>query len=297
MTSWAVSALRLARPDLDVTWAVQERCAPVIDTGRLTNSLHVFPREKWKRQRWSPRTWREQIVAYTSLRDRGFDIGFDFQGHSKTALCLFLAGCKRSLAARATDSFAKKLVTPVQLCPQGPHEVQLAHALVSVAFETGLPEFPLMPEVCHSDDIKPADVVVQTGAGEEDKRYPIESWRTVVERLLERGYSVTAIGGANDPRMAVSGVNDLVGKLDLIESMGIIKDSRVHLSGDTGTAHIAAAFGVKTLTLFGRTDPSRFRPWGERGTVLKSRTVSEVCPDQVVEETLALIGGKVAHPR
>ena len=72
--------------------------APVVDENRLVNSVAEFPRDKWKANRWSPATWREQLRAYAGLRKHKFDWGLDLQGHSKTALALRIAKPKRRLA-------------------------------------------------------------------------------------------------------------------------------------------------------------------------------------------------------
>ena len=305
MTAWAVSALRNAVPDAQIFWAVQEKCSPVIDTGQLVNRVHMFPREYWKAHRWSPATWCDQIVRYTSLRKHGIDVGFDFQGHSKTALCLRLAGCKERFASRATDAFAARLNKPAELKPAGPHEVQLATALVESRFDAQLPDRPYMPELPGERELwrrhfgnEKSIVTIQTGAGEPDKTYPPGKWNHVADRLKSHGCFVIAIGGPADPCLTTPSAFSLVGTQTLEKSLALVANSDVHLSGDTGTAHAAAAYGVRTVTVFGRTDPDRFAPWGNNGTVLREGPeTSNVEPERVVQATLGLLEGKtVANP-
>ena len=297
MTAWAVTAVRVAAPHAKITWAVQDKCSPVIDTSQLVDKVLEFPRGRWKKKRWSPNTWREQIVKYTELRSEGFDLGFDFQGHSKTALCLRLAGCKRRLSSRATDALAAALNPPSQLSPDGPHEVELAMALVRLGIDCELPPRPLMPKVSHrvsplrqSLNLDGEVVTIQTGAGEVDKRYPLESWVEVARQLQSRGLRVVAMGGDGDPKLPNDVAIDCVGKFDLVESLALINSSSVHLAADTGTGHAAAAYGVPVVSIFGRTDPARFRPWTKEGLVLREgRTTNAVHPEQVVESALVLL--------
>lgn len=306
MTAWAATAIRHAKPDTEITWAVQERCSPVIDTDRLVNDLYVFPRERWKTRRWSPATWRDQLVKYTGLRAQRFDAGFDFQGHSKTALCLRLAGCNRRYASRATDALAARLNPPSNLTPTGPHEVELAISLVQKAFDANLPSLPIMPELLEEkawwrERIVSSEPIVsiQTGAGEPDKTYPVGRWMEVADRLKAKGFQIVSVGGPNDPKLRSPAVLDTVGTQSLTRSLALVAMSDVHLAADTGTGHAAAAYGVPVVSVFGRTDPARFKPWSKKGIVLREGIdTKSVTPEQVVESVgMLLEGRRVARSR
>ena len=56
---------------------------------------------------------------------------------------------------------------------------------------------------------------------------------------------------------------------------------------DSGPAHLAAAVGVPTVTLFGPTDPARWRPWGPKNVALFDKSLPcrpcnyhKVCDDR-----------------
>jgi len=49
------------------------------------------------------------------------------------------------------------------------------------------------------------------------------------------------------------------------------------VSGDTGVAHLAAAVGTRTVTLFGPTDPGLTRPLGPRARALEGRAPCAPC--------------------
>src|SRR5687768_4363933 len=95
MAAHAATSVRQAHPDAFLAWAIEARCAAVADTTKLLDLRHEFPREKWKKQAWSPTTWWDTMRTYTKLRGHRFDLGVDLQGHSKTALCLYLAKPKK----------------------------------------------------------------------------------------------------------------------------------------------------------------------------------------------------------
>ena len=120
-------------------------------------------------------------------------------------------------------------------------------------------------------------VTINTGTSMKGKNYPIEKWLDVADELVAAGNRVFLLGGKGDPappllwRVRRPDVVVLVGKLSLRNSMALISLGDLHLSGDTGTGHIAAAYTVPTLTLFGTMSfPEIGRPYGTRGTVLQS---------------------------
>lgn len=298
MAAWAATAIRNQHPEAFLGWALESRCVPVVDTDQMVSQLCVFPREKWKKKRGSPATLVDQMRTYLGLRKHRFDIAIDLQGHSKTALAARLSGAKTRLSARATDSLARML-NPVLSPPQaeGEHEIELYQRTLKLLGFDQWPDSPIMPELGGWESNKPL-VTIQTGAGEEDKRVPISTWESVALALLNQGYEVVALGGPNDPKLPVDGVTDRVGTLSLREAMAAIKASQVHLAGDTGSGHIAAALGVPVVSVFGRTDPARFRPWTKHGIALRegsatgdtkvesivnaARSLMEACPGSPV---------------
>lgn len=269
MAAWPATALRMAYPDARIVWAVETRCAGVVDTTTLVQDRREFPRHRWKSARWSPITWREQLVAYTALGCLGFDVGIDFQGHSKTALCLRLARPRVRVSARATDAFAARL-NPIPLrLEEGVHEVEHYRNLLRHLGVEDWPERPIMPPRPPSPLPPGRWATIQTGAGVEDKRYPAEAWAEVARKLKAAGFQVAAIGAARDPKLPEDAAMDLVGRLDLHQAMAAVEAGAVHLAADTGTGHIAAALGVPVVSVFGRTDPRSYRPWTDQGRVLR----------------------------
>jgi Glycosyltransferase family 9 (heptosyltransferase) len=114
---------------------------------------------------------------------------------------------------------------------------------------------------------RPGDgpVVVHPGAGFVARRWPAGRWAAVGRALAAAGHPVVVTGSADEaPACAavaagVPGARDLCGRLDLEGLAAVVGDARLVLSGDTGTAHLATALGLPSVTLFGPTPP---RWWG-----------------------------------
>lgn len=305
MAAHVPSRIRRAEPDSVIHWAVERRCSDVVDVERLCQAKHEIPRDVWRKARWSPATWRANLAYYARLRRERFDVGLDLQGHLKTALCLRLAMPARRLAIQATDSLSKAL-NPVAPPLEGPrHCVEKAlHCLAQVAdFEAA--SDPIMPSLASERaEIRagvPAGrplVTIAVNAGQWDKAYPLERWSPVAAHFTGSA-TVAFLGGPESDAPPVKGTLDWVGKLTLAQSMAAIAESALHIAGDTGAGHIAGAYETPVVSVFGPTDPAVFRPYTDRGVVLREGPATElVSPDKVVaagEELLERYGRKVPH--
>jgi ADP-heptose:LPS heptosyltransferase len=266
------SRIRRSMPEARIAWVIERRCADVLDRARLVSQCVELPWDLWKRRKASPAVWREQLRTYSGLRRQRFDYGLDLQGHSKTALCLRLAAPKRRLTLEATDPLSKMLSPSMNRDSLPRHQVErnLA-ALEALIHLEGVAE-PIMPEL--GDDLRRLGLsrarqaplaTIAVSAGSPQKAYPVEGWTEVANALLKAGLRVAALGGPGDPLLPVPQVTDLVGRLRLRETMAWVASSAVHIAADTGTGHIAAAYGVPVVSIFGPTDPSRFRPYAGGG--------------------------------
>lgn len=277
-----------------VTWAVEQRCRAVIDDERLVDGRVEFPRDEWKRRRWSPATWRAQLAWYGRLRKAGYDYGIDLQGHSKTALCLRIAKPRHRLAARATDGFAARL-NPIAAGNEADQHV-VERNLEVLRQLSGIEAEPAFIMPAYRDlrarfrGAVPL-ATINVAAGAPDKCYPLERWVAVAAALRSLGYRTAFVGGPGDPVPDDPDSEILVGKLKLEETIAAVAESSIHLAGDTGTGHIAAAYGVPVVSVFGPTDPARYRPYATagRGIVLRSgRSTEEVPSEQVIEAAARL---------
>jgi ADP-heptose:LPS heptosyltransferase len=283
------ASIRRSFPEAGIVWAIEDRCVPVVDTERLVQHLHVFHRKRWKRERKSPRAWREQLLAYTSLRGR-FDFGIDLQGHLKTALCLRIAAPKHRISAYATDAVGRGLsrvaegVRGERHCVEWYLEVLSQLGPFDRSVEFPMPKFePERAELSPRLSVRPL-VTISVGAGEARKLYPIERWNEVGAALVALGYGVAFVGGPGDAAPSVEGALDLVGKLPLAQTMAAISLSRLHLAADTGSGHIAAAYGIPVVSVFGPTSAANYRPYQDGGIVLQNGPdPASVDPAEVIE--------------
>lgn len=122
-------------------------------------------------------------------------------------------------------------------------------------------------------DVDSPYAVVNPGAHSDTLRWPAARFSELIVQLQrELGLGVVVIGAsAEDPSVRYleernAEVRSLAGATDLAELAWVLQGAAVHVSRDTGTAHLAAAMGCPVVTLFGRREPeygpTRWRPLG-----------------------------------
>ncbi len=117
-------------------------------------------------------------------------------------------------------------------------------------------------------------IAIAPGAVWHTKRYPINRFIAVAERLVQSGYRIVAIGGTADRELcqqvatAGKGVS-VAGELTPRESAATIANCRLLITNDSAPLHLAQAVGTPTLAIFGATVPAfGFGPQGQYDRVL-----------------------------
>jgi ADP-heptose:LPS heptosyltransferase len=113
----------------------------------------------------------------------------------------------------------------------------------------------------------PGAVVIHPGAASGSRRWPARRFAAVAQVLGATGHPVVITGTAGErslahevarraglpPRSVLAGRTGLAGLAALVAAAALV------ISNDTGTAHLAVAFGTPSVTMFGPVSP---RLWG-----------------------------------
>jgi ADP-heptose:LPS heptosyltransferase len=121
---------------------------------------------------------------------------------------------------------------------------------------SSLPELPAKP------------VCLVPGAGNpmksgEAKRWPLEYWLLLADRLASEGFSPVWLGSPDDARQfPVNGTHlNLMGQLSLRQTFQVIDRSVALIGNDSGLFHVALATKAKAVALFGPTNPEHTGPF------------------------------------
>ena len=114
----------------------------------------------------------------------------------------------------------------------------------------------------------------------------INNMIALIEQLLEHGYGVVLLGGKLEERLLPfipkriinsASVVNLVNKTSLKESMALVSLCNVVVGVDTGMMHIADALGVKTVSIFGPTNPKTHGAYSTRASFIECDCDCKYC--------------------
>jgi heptosyltransferase-2 len=110
------------------------------------------------------------------------------------------------------------------------------------------------------------------------KRWYPEKFAKVINSVAHNFDEVTIFGGPNETTIAndivqqltIQNYSNLAGKLSVGELIKKIATVQTFITADSGPMHIANAFGVKTIALFGATKDDETSPWNtQNATIIK----------------------------
>jgi ADP-heptose:LPS heptosyltransferase len=118
------------------------------------------------------------------------------------------------------------------------------------------------------------------GSGGRKKNWPVKAYRDIAdwwEREM-RGLAVTILGPVEAEDQETIKTFDrgacVLKGLELEKVAALFSYGNLYLGNDSGLTHLSAALGVKTVAIFGPTDPVR---WAPRGPIVKILRLGAEC--------------------
>jgi ADP-heptose:LPS heptosyltransferase len=163
-------------------------------------------------------------------------------------------------------------------------QVHTAEQLASAMFFLGAPRQPIPRAKLFTTPVparKPYAVVHPVAAAPE-KTWPAERFRSVAEHLSGQGLEPVFIAGPEDDLSAFQPFRTIVGA-PLAEIKSLVRGATLFIGNDSGPAHMAAAFGIPVVVMFGPSDPVVWAPWRTEAEVLTSPAgIEKISTEQVV---------------
>ena len=125
----------------------------------------------------------------------------------------------------------------------------------------------------------PQPLAIHPGSGGAAKRWPPERFAELIGRAAAVGWPVVAIEGPQDAEVSRTllaalppGVRapDIARGLSVGALATLLARCAAFVGNDSGVAHLAGLAGVRTLALFGPTDPAIWSPLGLRVSTLRA---------------------------
>jgi ADP-heptose:LPS heptosyltransferase len=199
------------------------------------------------------------------------DLLVNLHGRGPESHAVALAAHPRRLVAFAHPAIPEtRGPAPMPDWRAGEHEVERWCRLLS---ECGIPadpsrlDLPAPPLPRRLSRARGA-TVVHPGAASGARRWPAERFAAIAAEEVAAGRAVVLTGGVTERPLALrvaraAGLAPsavLAGHTDLAALAAVVAHAGRVVCGDTGVAHLATAFGVPSVVLFGPTSPAHWGP-------------------------------------
>jgi ADP-heptose:LPS heptosyltransferase len=267
LTTPALHILKRARPDLRIGVVVEERFASIFSGNPDVHA--ILPPCVADIRRWRP------------------SLALNMHGGSRSISLTALSGARvRAGFAhfRASGVYSVRIPTAQEILSVT-RKVHTAEHLASAIFYLGAARCPIPRAKLFADDHQASRpyAAIHAVAATPEKTWPPERFLEVA-RQLERSHGLEPVflAGPGEDLSLFSEFRTLAGApLDHVKS--VIKGASLFIGNDSGPAHIAAAFGVPVVVLFGPSDPVVWAPWQVEAEVLTGRpSIDAIAVDEVI---------------
>jgi len=227
------------------------------------------------------------------LRQEKFDCAILFQNAIEAAIMTLLAGVS-SRAGYATDGRRLLLTHPVSVGDEERalhHTDYYLHMLAQCGITTTTKQqcLALAPEeVQWATRHMPSGrfAVINPGAAYGSaKRWLPERFAAVADELAARyGLSIVLSGGPSEMEVGQDigkamrePHQNFIGQTNVRQMMALLASSCLMITNDSGPMHVAAAFGVPMVAIFGPTDHTTTSPWGTRAQIVRHPVECSPC--------------------
>lgn len=259
------------------------------------------------------------------IRTHSFDRAYIFPNSFRSALLPFMASVPRriGMAGHTRSAMLTEVTTASSEDAGRRHQAWEYSDILGLAPSN----FPCLPTLdipaaasekattWMGDGSEVSLALIPGAAFGDAKRWPAEHFCEVGRRAAkELGARIVVLGAPSERDICGQIVSEIgsaavsvAGETNIAEMAGLLKRCRFAVSNDCGGMHMAAAMGVKTVSVFGVTDPSKTGPLGEghkivcaedsvqsrdlsKGSREARRALASISPDRVYQALAALVG-------
>jgi heptosyltransferase II len=303
MTIPALQRLRASFPAARITLLAPPRAADVFTGFASVDEVLAYHRKEQGK--------RAFIEAMQRLRRERFDLAILFQNAFEAALLAFLGGAKirigydtQGRGALLTHKLQRsdehrnrhQINDYLDLVMEAEH-ICLGRASTAVRNTT--------PTLIASNEQRQAAasflpstgklIALNVGAtNSRAKCWPEDRFAALADRMVtERGARIVLIGAGSERENAArviaqmqqpEAATNVAGETSIAELIGLLASCDLLVTNDTGPAHVGAALGIPTLTIFGPTNDFETAPLGARAALIRAdgiecaRCMHRECP-------------------
>jgi lipopolysaccharide heptosyltransferase II len=289
-TTPIIRVLRDAFASIKIGYLCNRRTAPLLENNSQLDSVFVYERDEFEELRKiSFLGWAKKYRTFLGqLRKEHFDLVFDFSLNSKFGFFSWYAGIKE----RIGYDFKKRgrfLTKKIKLTAYDSRHI--VEYYVNLLKYAGIPEIDSRglelyigeedkrkaAEILTRENVRGSDTLIGIvpGAGRSwgeravFKHWPAGKFSQLADKIVELlGGKIIILGDSSEQALTKEVIRtlrhkpiDLTGKTSIRELAGVLIRMRLVVTNDGGPLHMAAALGVKTVSIFGPVDEKVYGPY------------------------------------
>lgn len=271
-----LTRLRALFPDKQIDWLLSGKFADLLIDHKDLSTLYTLPK--------NPFQWGNIL---DKLCEEQYDYALDLQGLIKTSIIANFIQPKEIIGLspareRIAEWFWTKEIESTKILDPNVHVINRSLEIVEefekdyrskqgldLASTKNLPQFNLVEysERLPAELINQRFIVFAPESRWQSKNWPIEYWQSLINELIQnpqfQDYKFVILGSSPNPFKIIENNKflNLSGKTSLKDLMGIVPNAELVIGSDSGIIHLASAYNVKTLGIYGSTSPMRSGPW------------------------------------
>jgi heptosyltransferase I len=282
-----LNAIKSCFPKAEIHWVIAKGLEGLFEGHPMINRLVIINKDSWNKVSKGSETIMEIARLFKELKNERYDMVVDLQGLLRSGIITMSTQAPLKIgfaeAREGSSFFYHYRIRTGKDIHAVDRYMKIAEAL---GCDTGSIFFPFFPPKVreHIREIFSSSgqyAVIVPGARWDTKIWPAERFGKLASMLPMKS---VVIGGVADIQIADTVVAysqgkaiTLAGMTTLGELIAIMRDARMVISNDSGPMHIAAAFNVPVVALFGPTSPSRTGPYGKGHCIIRSAIPCSPC--------------------
>lgn len=274
LTTPALDILKRSRPDLRVAVVVETRFRDLFENNPDIDA--ILPPDLTALRRWRP-----QLCV-------------NFHGGTRSAWLTAASGAplRAGFAHFRNQSLYNSHIGRAQEILNVQRTVHTAEHLASAMFWLGAArtEIPRAKLIARNPQPQRPLAVIHAVAATPQKTWRADGFLAVADHLRAAGTEPVFIGANAGELAPFSSTFRTMAGAPLEEIKALLSSASLFIGNDSGPAHMAAAFGLPVVAIFGASDPAIWGPWRTAAEVVTSPAGIESVSTGQVLSALARLG-------
>lgn len=258
------TSIKAQRPEWRISWIVRDIFSPLVRSCTAVDQVYVFRRDEGA---------RGFLQMMREVRKKEFDLVLDFQGLLRTGLMTKWSRGRRKVGRTDSREGAGMFYDEKVPLPSGGGAAHVLEILLQ--FCTAVDAEPRLTGPLRFREIERLNlsfmeprkglrpVLVFPDSGQSNKKW--NGFAQLTTQLIREGGRKVVWAGNNYLPCKESFPDgtflNLTGNTSLTSLPALLSKADWVVSNDSGPMHLSAAMGLKTIGLFGPTDPRQYGPY------------------------------------